>query len=146
MTCLIILTTQFFREETFQREIMCGLLNAQEGDFLLWNIERTITKIYIPVLLDSCMGDKGNQFTYSICYLHGKFILFFLLIPNWKCLGTKDLLTKVKKELLPCLRSFTSSLRVAELVWNEGTLIKVCKKIHIFSIFAVCLPTTYVFL
>ena len=38
--------------------------------------------------------------------------------------GTKDLLTKVKKELLPCLRSFTSSLRVAELVWNEGTLIK----------------------
>ena len=67
---------------------MCGLLNAQEGDFLLWNIERTITKIYIPVLLDSCMGDKG----------------------------TKDLLTKVKKELLPCLRSFTSSLRVAELV------------------------------
>ena len=72
----------FFREETFQREIMCGLLNAQEGDFLLWNIERTITKIYIPVLLDSCMGDKGNQFTYLICYLHGKFILFFLLIPN----------------------------------------------------------------
>ena len=75
---------------------MCGLLNAQEGDYLLWNIERTITKIYIPVLLDSCMGDKGS----------------------------KDLLTKVKKELLPCLRSFTSSLRVAELVWNEGTLIK----------------------
>jgi hypothetical protein len=30
----------------------------------------------------------------------------------------------VKKELLPCLRSFTSSLRVAELVWKEGTLIK----------------------
>ena len=26
--------------------------------------------------------------------------------------------------MLPCLRSFTSSLRVAELVWNEGTLIK----------------------
>ena len=33
-------------------------------------------------------------------------------------------LFQVKKELLPCLRSFTSSLRVAELVWNEGTLIK----------------------
>ena len=30
----------------------------------------------------------------------------------------------MKKELLPCLRSFTSSLRVAELVWREGTLIK----------------------
>ena len=40
---------------------MCGLLNAQEGDYLLWNIERTITKIYIPVLLDSCMGDKGTK-------------------------------------------------------------------------------------
>ena len=33
----------------------------QEGDNLLWNIERTITKIYIPVLLDSCMGDKGTK-------------------------------------------------------------------------------------
>ncbi len=33
-------------------------------------------------------------------------------------------LLQVKKELLPCLRSFTSSLRVAELVWKEGTLIK----------------------
>ena len=31
---------------------------------------------------------------------------------------------KVKKELLPCLRSFTSSLRVAEMVWKEGVLIK----------------------
>ena len=63
--------------------------------------------------------------------------------------GTQELLIKVKKELLPCLRSFTryarhkiiagrignvisvltacviySSLRVAELVWSEGTLIK----------------------
>ena len=40
---------------------MCGILNAQEGDYLLWNIERTITKIYIPVLLDSCMSDKGTK-------------------------------------------------------------------------------------
>ncbi|XP_059081897.1 dynein axonemal heavy chain 5-like [Tigriopus californicus] len=83
-------------EETFQREIMCGILNAQEGDYLLWYIERTVSKIYIPVLLSSCMGDKG----------------------------CKELLVKVKKELLPCLRSFTSSLRVAELVWKEGTLIR----------------------
>ena len=37
---------------------------------------------------------------------------------------TLSIFKKVKKELLPCLRSFTSSLRVAELVWNEGTLIK----------------------
>ena len=40
---------------------MTGMLNAQEGDYLLWNIERTITKIYIPVLLDSCMNDKGTK-------------------------------------------------------------------------------------
>ena len=54
-----------FREETFQREIMTGMLNAQEGDYLLWNIERTITKIYIPVLLDSCMNDNGNNNVYA---------------------------------------------------------------------------------
>jgi hypothetical protein len=54
-------TKRTLGEETFQREIMCGMLNAQEGDYLLWNIERTITKIYIPVLLDSCMGDKGTK-------------------------------------------------------------------------------------
>ena len=46
-------------EETFQREIMCGILNAQEGDYLLWNVERTVSRIYIPVLLTSSMGDKG---------------------------------------------------------------------------------------
>ncbi len=63
---------------------------------MLWNIERTISRIYIPVLLTQSMADRG----------------------------CKDLLVKVKKELLPCLRSFTSSLRVAELVWKEGTLIK----------------------
>ena len=54
-------TKRTLGEETFQREIMCGMLNAHEGDYLLWNIERTITKIYIPVLLDSCMGDKGTK-------------------------------------------------------------------------------------
>ena len=31
---------------------------------------------------------------------------------------------KVKKELLPCLRSFTSALRVAEKIYGEGCLIK----------------------
>jgi hypothetical protein len=34
------------------------------------------------------------------------------------------LLVKVRKELLPCLRSFTSGLRVAEMVWNQGMMIK----------------------
>ena len=61
---------------------MCGLLNAQEGDFLLWNIERTITKIYIPVLLDSCKGDKGNQFAYCIyvTFIENLFYFFFLFL------------------------------------------------------------------
>ncbi|CAB4063578.1 DNAH [Lepeophtheirus salmonis] len=88
-------TKRTLGEETFQREILTGILNAIEPDILLWSIERTVSKIFIPVLLDACALDKG----------------------------TKDLLTKVKKELLPCLRSFTSSLRVAELVWKEGMLI-----------------------
>ena len=61
-----------FSEETFQREIMCGLLNAQEGDYLLWNIERTITRIYIPVLLDSCMGDKGTKDLLTKVHFSGK--------------------------------------------------------------------------
>ena len=30
----------------------------------------------------------------------------------------------MRKEVLPCLRSFTSSLRVAEKVWSEGLLIE----------------------
>ena len=35
----------------------------------------------------------------------------------------------MRKELLPCLRSFTSGLRVAEMVWKQGMLIKVsCSK------------------
>ena len=42
-------------------EINKSVDSFQEGDYLLWNIERTITKIYIPVLLDSCMGDKGTK-------------------------------------------------------------------------------------
>ena len=31
---------------------------------------------------------------------------------------------KVRKELLPCLRSFTSSLRVAEEIMREGLFIR----------------------
>lgn len=44
-----------------------------------------------------------------------------------RCFGDQgtDLLThKVRKELLPCLRSFTSSLRVAEEIVGEGLLIR----------------------
>ena len=51
--------------------------------------------IFIPILNATCMTDKGSTLSY-----------------------------KIKKELLPCLRSFTSSLRVAEKVCGEGLLIK----------------------
>ena len=59
-------------------------------------MERTVSEIFIPLLTNRCIGDKGS-----------------------------DLLSyKVRKELLPCLRSFTSSLRVAEKVLGEGCFIK----------------------
>ena len=38
---------------------MSGMVNATEGYCLLWNIERTMARIYIPVLLSSVMGDRG---------------------------------------------------------------------------------------
>ena len=75
---------------------MAGLVNATMNENLLWTIERTVSYVFIPLLNTNCMGDKGSD----------------------------QLLYKVKKELLPCLRSFTSSLRVAEMVWKEGVLIK----------------------
>ena len=75
---------------------MAGIINANIVENLLWNIERTVSNIFIPLLNANCMGDKGSD----------------------------QLVIKVKKELLPCLRSFTSSLRVAETVWKEGLLIK----------------------
>ena len=75
---------------------MAGLVNATINENLLWTIERTVSYVFIPLLNTNCMGDKGSD----------------------------QLLYKVKKELLPCLRSFTSSLRVAEMVWKEGVLIK----------------------
>ena len=97
--CMYFLRTSTKRtlgEETFQREIMAGLVNASLNENLLWNIERTVSNVFIPLLNTNCMGDRGSN----------------------------QLLFKVKKELLPCLRSFTSSLRVAEMVWKEGVLIK----------------------
>ena len=76
---------------------MTGMLNAEEGDYLLWNIERTITKIYIPVLLDSCMNDKGTKdlltkvnslhligieyiFHHNILHVHVCYKMSFLII------------------------------------------------------------------
>ena len=85
-------------EETFQREIMMGrrpgdrsgvsnkmfiyqgMVDARLPENLLWNIERIVTNIFIPILNSSALG------------------------------GSEDLQIKVKNELLPCLRSFTRSV------------------------------------
>ena len=75
-------TKRTLGEETFQREIMAGLVNASLNENLLWNIERTVSNVFIPLLNTNCMGDRGSD----------------------------QLLYKVKKELLPCLRSFTRSV------------------------------------
>ena len=98
-------------EETFQREIILGMVDGRVPENLLWNIERIVTNIFIPILNSSAPG------------------------------RSEDLQNKVKNELLPCLRSFTSSLRyvlmtfiigmyavfilrVAEIVWMEGVFLK----------------------
>ena len=61
---------------------MAGLVNATLNENLLWTIERTVSNVFIPLLNTNCMGDRGSD----------------------------QLLYKVKKELLPCLRSFTRSV------------------------------------
>ena len=67
-------------EETFQREIISGFIDARVPENLLWNIERIITNIFIPILNSSAIGGANV---------------------------TEDLKKKVRNELLPCLRSFT---------------------------------------
>ena len=67
-------------EETFQREIILGMVDGRVPEALLWNIERIVTNIFIPILNSSAIGGPTV---------------------------TEDLRKKVKNELLPCLRSFT---------------------------------------
>ena len=71
--------TRLLHEETFQREIVCGMLDANFPDNLLWNVERTMSNLFIPILHNDDIALNG----------------------------TSHLLGKVKNELLPCLRSFT---------------------------------------
>ena len=62
--CMYFLRTSTKRtlgEETFQREIMAGLVNASLNENLLWNIERTVSNVFIPLLNTNCMGDKGSS-------------------------------------------------------------------------------------
>ena len=54
------------------------MIEGSESENILWNIERIITMIFIPILNSTCMTDKSSTLSY-----------------------------KIKKELLPCLRSFT---------------------------------------
>lgn len=89
-------TKRALGEETFQREILCGVISASVSENILWTLERIISTIFIPLLNTNMANDKGNEL----------------------------LSYKVRKELLPCLRSFTSCLRVAEMVWIEGLLIE----------------------
>ena len=71
-----------------------GMVDARLPENLLWNIERIVTNIFIPILnSSSALG------------------------------GSEDLQIKVKNELLPCLRSFTRSeldlfqIFLSQLIW-----------------------------
>ena len=90
-------TKRALGEETFQREILTGVISAAASENVIWYLERIISTIFIPLLNTSRADDKENE---------------------------KLLKYKVRKELLPCLRSFTSCLRVAETVWSQGLLIE----------------------
>jgi len=89
-------TKRYLGDETFQREIMVSPINASKGESLLWIVERQVSQVFIPFLKFAALEDSDNE----------------------------SLNTKMKNDLLPCLRSFTSSLRVAEEVWQEGVLLK----------------------
>ena len=71
-------TKRTLGEETFQREIMAGLVNASLNENLLWNIERTVSNVFIPLLNTNCMGDKGSSqllIKVILCY----YVLFRML-------------------------------------------------------------------
>ena len=59
---------------------MSGFIDGRKGENLLWNIERLITNIFIPILNSNAISGPTV---------------------------TEDLKKKVKNELLPVLRSFT---------------------------------------
>ena len=75
-------TRRTLGEETFQRDILAGLINATQTETLLWNIERTFSNIFIPFLNSRAMADRISE----------------------------ELFRKVKQELNPCLRSFARSV------------------------------------
>ena len=49
---------------------MAGLVNASLNENLLWNIERTVSNVFIPLLNTNCMGDKGsNQLLIKVIFI-----------------------------------------------------------------------------
>ena len=45
---------------------MAGLVNATQNENLLWNIERTVTNVFIPLLNANGMGDKAGGFSITL--------------------------------------------------------------------------------
>ena len=41
---------KYLGEETFQREVIGGLVSCSEPSQLLWGLERTVSLIFIPLL------------------------------------------------------------------------------------------------
>ena len=41
---------KYLGEETFQREVIGGLVSSSEPSQLLWSLERTVSLIFIPLL------------------------------------------------------------------------------------------------
>ena len=73
-----IMKRRALTEETVQREIMCGMLDASKLENLLWATERILSDVFIPLLKNSNMAE----------------------------IGTDHLQYKVEKNLLPSMRSF----------------------------------------
>ena len=81
-------TKRTLGEETFQRDILAGLINATQTETLLWNIERTFSNIFIPFLNSRATADRISE----------------------------ELFRKVKQELNPCLRSFARYVFAANIL------------------------------
>ena len=68
------------------------MLNATSKANILWSLERIVTQIFIPLLANRCFGNKNTHQPSHLSY-------------------------KVRKELLPCLRSFCR-LCYIDKVWS----------------------------
>ena len=56
---------------------MAGLVNASINENLLWNIERCVSNVFIPLLNTNGMGDRGSDqllFKVQLCIIYWTFI------------------------------------------------------------------------